>query len=145
MACPIGAAVQTPTARRQGDRTDGGKPTTRSEDWHEVDDHLRPAWRRVFNENPGVSDLAPACPLCTHPTLHRWYRLEKERPGVLGGVTYKGPGRLWEWCSRCRNFEYYPDGHVPEWWAPPFDVADELLRYDPGPLETARSAAGRPL
>ncbi|MEY9905176.1 hypothetical protein ABIA35_001392 [Catenulispora sp. MAP12-49] len=117
---------------------------TKAADWHEVDRDHHSAFQRVFNAHPGVSDVAADCPVCSHATLHRFYLVEMERPKVILGETYKGPGRLWQWCSTCKSFGYYPDGWVPEWWTSPYEVDKESLRYDPGPIEEARSnAAGK--
>ena len=75
---------------------------TKAADWHEVDRDHHSAFQRVFNAHPGVSDVAADCPVCSHATLHRFYLVEMERPKVILGETYKGPGRLWQWCPPVR-------------------------------------------
>jgi len=108
--------------------------------WKEVLER-RPQWRRTFNGEPSVPDLAGPCPVCNAQTLHRWYLQENVHEKVFGGILYKGRGRLWEWCSTCRTYEHYRDGFVPQWWTAPFDVDPNDLRYDPGPIEDARRTA----
>jgi hypothetical protein len=71
--------------------------------------------------------------------LNRWYSVESNSPRMLNGSRYLGSGRLWEWCSTCHTFEYYPDGYVPEWWVAPYQVDAANLRYDPGPIEDRRA------
>ncbi|MFE6287852.1 hypothetical protein [Streptomyces sp. NPDC057877] len=85
--------------------------------------------------------MASPCPVCSAPSLHRWYHQESDRAMIRGGRRYLGHGRLWEWCSTCRTFEHYPDALVPDWWVAPYEVAAEELRYDPGPIEKARMSA----
>ncbi|MEU6063230.1 MULTISPECIES: hypothetical protein [Streptomyces] len=77
--------------------------------------------------------------MCGVRALHRSYLLEDTGAKVFRGVSFRGRGRLWEWCSTCRTFEHCPDGCVPDWWSAPFDVSPELLRHDPGPVEEARN------
>ncbi|MBW8798102.1 MAG: hypothetical protein JF597_32300 [Streptomyces sp.] len=109
--------------------------------WRETDSEEHPVWRKVFNEDWTGSDLVGPCPVCGARALHRWYLLEDNEAKVFRGIRFSGRGRLWEWCSVCRTFEHYPDGHVPEWWISPYDVQPESLRYDPAPVEEARMAA----
>ncbi|MFE2418645.1 hypothetical protein [Streptomyces hokutonensis] len=111
--------------------------------WRETDSAQHPAWRQVFNEDWAGPDPDSSCPVCGARALHRWYLLEDSEAKVFRGVPFRGRGRLWEWCSVCRTFEHYPDGHVPEWWIPPYGVAPEALRHDPGPIEEARTAGSR--
>jgi hypothetical protein len=108
--------------------------------WQEVDLDRRPAWRRAFNDDWSGANLAAPCPVCSKNTLHRWYVVESDRAVTLRGQAFVGHGRLWEWCSNCHTYEYYPDGYVPDWWKPPYSVDPSLLRYDPGPIEQARAA-----
>lgn len=110
--------------------------------WHEVDLERRTAWRRIFNDDWHNDAPEAACPVCSKSTLHRYYVVESSRVVTLRGESFVGHGRLWEWCSSCRTFEYYPDGYVPAWWDAPYTVDPSLLRYDPDPIETARFAAG---
>lgn len=110
--------------------------------WHETDELLHPRWRAVFNAAVGGAEISVPCPVCSSPTLYRWYLLESERPRVLRGLNYAGPGRLWEWCASCLTFEHYQDAYVPEWWTSPYSVEEASLRYDPGPIEEVRSSRG---
>jgi hypothetical protein len=109
--------------------------------WTEVAAEVRSTWRHVFNHDQNGPDLVAPCPVCSNLTLHRWYFLERNAPKELRGSQYLGPGRLWEWCSTCRSFEYYPDGYLPAWWVATYDVSPDLLTYDPAPIEAARSRA----
>lgn len=106
--------------------------------WTEVDLAVRPAWRRLFNADTRGFDVAGHCPICGRESLHRWYALDTDARTERRGIEYLGPGRLWEWCSSCYHYEYYPDGFVPAWWQPPFAVSVDQMEADPGPIEQAR-------
>lgn len=114
-----------------------------SHSWQETDADTHPMWRQVFNRDWQGPDLSEDCPVCKQKALHRWYIQEDQAARVLRGVQFAGRGRLWEWCSACRTFEHYPDGFVPEWWASPYSVPVNELRYDPGPIEEHRQDPGR--
>jgi hypothetical protein len=110
-------------------------------DWRELDLEHRSSWRRIFNEDWKNDSPEAACPICSHHTLHRWYKQESVQAKVLRGQSFIGHGRLWEWCSTCHAYEYYPDGFVPAWWKEPYPVDPALLKYDPGPIDAARAKA----
>ncbi|MEV0991747.1 L,D-transpeptidase [Streptomyces sp. NPDC049949] len=114
------------------------KPPSR--EWRETDTGIHSVWRKVFNADWSSSEVDGPCPVCSAPTLHRWYWLESEGGAIVGGRTYLGRGRLWEWCSTCCTFEYYPDGYVPDWWTAPYSVDADRLQYDPEPIENSRSS-----
>jgi hypothetical protein len=109
--------------------------------WREVDLERRLTWRRIFNADWQNDAPTVACPVCSQPTLHRWYIAESDRAVNLRGQSFVGHGRLWEWCSTCRTYEYYPDGYVPDWWEAPYAVDAALLCSDPSPIEAARAVA----
>lgn len=110
-------------------------------EWREVGTQDHPVWRAVFNAEPQATALAAPCPLCGTCTLHRWYSVDALDDIEFRGERYVGRGRLWEWCSACHAYEHFRDGYVPEWWQSSLTVAPEVLRYDPAPIEAARSAA----
>jgi hypothetical protein len=112
--------------------------------WVGVPPEAVDVWRKVFN-TASVSqamNLTASCPVCGASTLHRYYSLQKEAPRQLRGVSYRGPGSYWEWCSTCRCFEHMY-GYVPVWWSvPPLDVDHSLLTPVPDLLEAARPKDG---
>ena len=106
--------------------------------WHEPDSDVHSIWRRVFNRDWEGADLSESCPVCNQRTLHRWYHQEDNDARTFRGVEFSGRGRLWEWCSTCRTFEYYPDGFVPTWWEPSHEVDASELGHNPDFLERFR-------
>ncbi len=105
----------------------------------EIELGSRPRWRRIFNGDTRGAEVHGACPVCGSTTLHRWYSIEQAVSSTRGSKVYIGRGRLWEWCSACRSFEYYPDGYVSDWWSARYSVEPAALRYDPGPVERERA------
>jgi hypothetical protein len=108
--------------------------------WQSVGTSLRSEWRSVFNTEWSGIDVGGNCPRCGVASLHHWYAADTPADVKLRGSRYVAHGRLWEWCSNCRTFEYLPDGYVPEWWRPPFDVEPSILGYEPESIEQARLA-----
>ncbi|WP_314250507.1 hypothetical protein [Streptomyces sp. DSM 40907] len=106
--------------------------------WQETSQEMHSLWRDVFNSEATTTDLSALCPSCQNKDLHRWFVLESAKPRTVLGVEYSGRGRVWEWCGTCHTFEHYMDGFVPIWWAEPYRVDADELRYDPGPVEAAR-------
>ncbi|MRH86170.1 hypothetical protein GFY24_01600 [Nocardia sp. SYP-A9097] len=107
-------------------------------EWRPVPSELYAEWREVFNRDWSGAEVESACPVCESKTLRRWYALDEDTAMVLRGVEFSGQGRLWEWCSSCQVYETFPDGYVPGWWSPPYQVDDSALGHDPHAIECAR-------
>lgn len=99
------------------------------------------AWRKTFNADWKSAEVPGEFPVCLHSTLHRWYLTKGNNAKTLRGQSSIGQGRLWEWCSTCRTYAHYPDGLVPDWWIPPYDVDVNHLQYSPAPIEEARTSS----
>jgi hypothetical protein len=106
--------------------------------WLPVPIVMRPKWRAIFNQSKEILDVTGACPVCGDSTLHRWYASDQPAHRIFRGEEFAASGRLWEWCSTCDSFEYYPDGFVPAWWAPPFVLDIPPGARTPEPIETRR-------
>ncbi|WP_157171939.1 hypothetical protein [Nocardia higoensis] len=109
--------------------------------WHPIKEEFYKPWRRVFNNDWNGADIEGICLICGSHSLRRWYKLDEKLPKRLRGVSFAGPGRLWEWCSNCYTFETFLNGYVPNWWEEPYSVDECELRYDPGSIEKARKRA----
>lgn len=108
-------------------------------EWRAVPNSIEREWRRLFNAAAaGGMEVPGACPLCNAHALNQWYVLDAVSPRSIRGIEYAGTGRLWEWCSSCFIYEALPDGFVPVWWKPPFDLELPRVFMTPDRIEEAR-------
>lgn len=106
--------------------------------WRPVSLTAREQWRSIFNRSHEVLNVTGLCPICGGATLHRWYQSDQPAARTFRGERFVAQGRLWEWCSSCHSYEYYPDGFVPAWWSAPFEVDQGQLTRVPDAIELAR-------
>lgn len=96
-------------------------------------------WQAAFCAGSDSYYVPGACPVCGEHALMRYYYLGRSDHREIRGITYKGVGSLWEWCSSCKVYSH-AQAYVPEAWVGPElmldhrkltpipDVIDDLIK-----------------
>lgn len=74
-------------------------------------------WRKIFNNLKEESSpyISEKCPICSNPSLRRYFSVSNVEKIEIRGEKYKGRGNYWAWCSSCFCYEHM-SCYVPEWW-----------------------------
>lgn len=111
--------------------------------WQGVPTRYSARWQEIFQSSQEIMNLAAACPVCGHSSLHRWYQVGKSLDRVISGMRFVASGALWEWCSTCRCYEH-SSCMVPEWWSCALEVNLSSLTAEPTAIEDALQSGQNP-